>query len=156
MPSRIVDLSARSEVIRAEPFNLHFWQCTPAEFRTYLGRPRDFLRNLGIALPHGCRIETVIENHDWLESEAPNFESEGGEDTVICNLGVGAAVRSVYRVMSYARDEAATGNVEKTLLHGADRQQVKHDDETPARKEKNAGKSGKGKKAKTHRGRDQE
>lgn len=143
MPTHIVDFSARSKVIRAEPFNAHFWQCTPTEFRTYLGRPREFLRKLGIVVPRECRIETTIENHDWLEDQAPEFESESGNDTVICNMGSGAAARSVYRVVSYARDEAATGNFKKALLHDVDRQQVKDEDGTPARKEKKGGKSSK-------------
>ncbi|WP_225616694.1 hypothetical protein [Variovorax sp. 38R] len=147
MPTKIVDFSARSEVIRAEPFNAHFWKCTPAEFRAYLGRPRDFLRKLGIAVPRDCRIETTIENHDWLENQAPGFESEGGNDTVICNMGTGAAARSVYRVVSYARDEAATGNVKKALLHGVSRQQAK-DGEALAPRDEKSGKQKKEKKEK--------
>jgi hypothetical protein len=150
MPTHIVDFSARSKVIRAEPFNAHFWKCTPAEFRAYLGSPREFLRKLGIAVPRECRIETTIENHDWLEDQAPEFESEGGNDTVICNMGSGAAARSVYRVVSYARDEAATGNFKKALLHSTDRQQVKDEDSTLARKKKKGDKSNK-KKARARR-----
>jgi len=141
MPAKIVDFSARSKVIRDEPFHAHFWQCTPAEFQAYLGRPREFLHRLGIVVPGECRIETIIENHDWLEHEAPEFLSEGGNDTVICNMGSGGATRSVYRVVSYARDKAATGNVEKTLLHRADRQQVK--DAKPPSGRKAKGKKGK-------------
>ncbi|MDQ0036884.1 hypothetical protein J2W30_004659 [Variovorax boronicumulans] len=145
MPTHIVDFSARSKVIRAEPFNAHFWKCTPAEFRAFLGRPREFLRKLGIVVPRECRIETTIENHDWLEDQAPAFESDSGNDPVICNMGCGAAARSVYRVVSYARDEAATGNFDKALLHRVDRQQVKDEDGTSARKKKKVGKSSKGK-----------
>jgi len=37
-------------VIRDEPFHAHFWQCTPAEFRTCLGRPREFRHRLGIVV----------------------------------------------------------------------------------------------------------
>ncbi|ODU12299.1 MULTISPECIES: hypothetical protein [Variovorax] len=143
MPAKIVDFSARSKVIRDEPFNVHFWQCTPAEFRAYLGRPRDFLHKLGIVVPGDCRIETTIENHDWLEHEAPEFASEGGNDTVICNMGSGAATRSVYRVVSYARDQASTGDVEKALLHRANRQQVKDAKPSPGRKGKAKGKKAK-------------
>lgn len=150
MPIKIVDLSARSKVIRDEPFHMHFWQCSPAEFRTYLGRPREFLHRLGIVVLGECRIETTIENHDWLEHEAPEFVSEGGNDTVICNLGSGAATRSVYRVVSFARDKASTGNVEKTLLHPTDRQQVKESKASSEPKAKAKGRKarkGKGKKA---------
>ncbi|WPG41383.1 hypothetical protein [Variovorax sp. EBFNA2] len=135
MPTKIVDFSARSEVIRAEPFHAHFWECTPAEFRTYLGRPRDFLRKLGIVLPRECRIETTIENHDGMEDQAPGFESDSGNDTVICNMGTGSATRSLYRVVSYARDEASTGNVKKNLLHGVSRQQARYGEALALREE---------------------
>ena len=42
MPSKIVDLSARSEIIRDEPFHVHFWECTPGEFKKFLGAPERF------------------------------------------------------------------------------------------------------------------
>jgi len=151
MPTRVVDFSARSEVLRAELFNAHFWACTPSEFRAYLGRPREFLRKLGIVLPRECRIETTIENHEGLEDEAPDFENDSvsKNDTVICNLGCGGANRPVYRVVSYVRDEAATGNVEKSLLHGVGRQQVAQDRQSPHGKKK----GGKAKSAKKSKGR---
>src|SRR5437660_8608206 len=62
MPAKIVDLSARSSIIEAEPFGLHFWECTPKEFLNYLKDPRGFLASMGIKLPKNCRIETTIEN----------------------------------------------------------------------------------------------
>lgn len=71
MPAKIVDLSARSEIIRDEPFHVHFWECTPREYRKYLGDPRSFLVAMGIKIPKDCRIETTIENHDWLGQHAP-------------------------------------------------------------------------------------
>jgi hypothetical protein len=43
MPAKIVDLSARSSIIEAEPFGLHFWECTPQEFLDYLKDPRRIL-----------------------------------------------------------------------------------------------------------------
>lgn len=30
MPRLVVDLSARSKIIREEPYDLHFWEMTPA------------------------------------------------------------------------------------------------------------------------------
>lgn len=143
MPRRIVDLSARSEVVRDEPFQMHFWACTPAEYRAYLGRPREFLRKLGIVVPPECRIETSLENHDWLEDEAPDFEGEN--DTVISNVGIGAGARAVYRVVSFARDEADTGRIRKSLLHGAEHQQVEARGASKKGKKKKPGKSAKGK-----------
>jgi hypothetical protein len=123
MPTRIVDFSARSEVIRAEPFHVHFWECTPAEFKAYLGKPREFLNRMGIAIPSDCRIETTIENHDWLGEEAPNFESEN--DTIICNVGGGSVARDVYRVVSYAHDKSRFGEFKKQLLHKTGQQQTR-------------------------------
>ena len=68
MPSKIVDLSARSEIIRNEPFGLHFWECNPAEYLKFLRDPRTFLAGMGIKLAKDVRIETVIENHDWISA----------------------------------------------------------------------------------------
>ena len=56
MPSKIVDLSARSKIIEAEPFGLHFWECKPEEFLAYLQDPRGVLASMGIDLPKDCRI----------------------------------------------------------------------------------------------------
>ena len=70
MPTKIVDLSARSEIIRDEPFHVHFWECTPQEFLAYLGTPRKFLSAMGIKIPADCRIETTIENNDGWGSGA--------------------------------------------------------------------------------------
>jgi hypothetical protein len=135
MPTKIVDFSARSEIIRAEPFHVHFWECTPSEFKAYLGKPRGFLMRMGIVIPSDCRIETTIENHDWLGEVAPNFESENG--TIICNVGGGNVARHVYRVVSYAHDRSTIGEFKKQLLHNADQQQV---EEGPKRKKKRKGK----------------
>lgn len=123
MPTKIVDLSARSEIIRAEPIYLHFWECTPFEFKAYLARPREFLESMGIKLPLDCHIETTIENHDGIGGQGPS--SEGESDTTICNLGGGTFARQVYRVLSYARDKTEEGQARKALLHKTDRQQVK-------------------------------
>jgi hypothetical protein len=123
MPKNVVDLSARSRIVRAEPFNVHFWECTSLEFKAYLGKPREFLAKMGIEVPMDCRIETVIENHDWLGGEAPNFESEG--DTVVCNIGSGGIDRHLYRVVSYAHGRSAIGEFSKQLLHKANQQQMK-------------------------------
>ena len=64
MPCKIVDLSARSKIINAEPFHLHFWEVTPKEFHEYLKNSRKFLQNIGVQIPADCRIGTLIENHD--------------------------------------------------------------------------------------------
>ena len=70
MPSKVVDLSARSKHIREEPWHLHFWEVSPKEAVAYLRDPRGFLGAMGIELPADCRIETVITNHDWLSQAA--------------------------------------------------------------------------------------
>ena len=123
MPTKIVDLSARSEIIRDEPFHVHFWECTPSEYKKYLGDPRAFLEKMGITIPKECRIERTIENHDWLGAKAPGLASSNG--TIVCNLGGGNVARQVYRVVSYGHDHSTVGKFRKKLLHGAEEQQVK-------------------------------
>lgn len=118
MPSKIVDLSARSEIIRDEPFHVHFWECTPAEFVQYLGNPRPFLSGMGINVPDDCRIETTIENHDWIGQHV------SAHGIIICNVGGGNIARNVYRVVSYGHDQSSIGHFKKTLLHGADEQEA--------------------------------
>jgi hypothetical protein len=122
MPTKIVDLSARSDIIRDEPFHVHFWECTPDEYLQFLGNSRDFLCKMGIDIPKDCRIETTIENHDWLSEQAPGFRSANG--TIICNVGGGNVARQVYRIVSYGHDESTVGHFKKKLLHGVDEQQV--------------------------------
>lgn len=121
MPTKIVDLSARSEIIRDEPFHVHFWECTPSEYLSYLGNPHDFLASMGIKIPKDCRIETTIENHDWLGEHAPGMKSNNG--TIICNVGGGNVARSVYRVVSYGHDHSSVGAYKKDLLHKENEQQ---------------------------------
>ena len=123
MPTKVVDLSARSEIIKDEPFHVHFWECTPREYLKYLGNPRAFLAGMGIRLPASCRIETTIENHDWLGRVAPGFQAANG--TIICNVGGGNVARPVYRVVSYAHDHSTIGKFRKTLLHKPTEQEAK-------------------------------
>ena len=121
MPTKVVDLSARSEIIRNEPFHVHFWECTPREYRTFIGEPRAFLEKMGIKIPKDCRIETTIENHDWLGEHAPGLNSSNG--TIVCNVGGGNVARSVYRIISYGHDHSTIGKYKKTLLHNVDEQE---------------------------------
>lgn len=122
MPSKIVDLSARSEIIKNEPFHVHFWECTPAEYKTFLGNPREFLLKMGIKIPKACRIETTIENHEWLGEHAPNWKTDNG--TIVCNVGGGNIARAVYRIVSYGHDHTTIGKFRKDLLHSPDVQEV--------------------------------
>jgi hypothetical protein len=125
MPSKIVDLSARSEIIEQEPFGLHFWECTPMEFLNYLLDPRATLESMGINIPKRCRIETVIENHDWMSTNTGKFrDADGG---IICNVGHGdtGIEREIYRVISYGHTHESIGKFKKTLLHARDEQERK-------------------------------
>jgi hypothetical protein len=115
MPTKIVDLSARSEIIRNEPFHVHFWECTPDEYLKFLFNPRKFLAKMGIKIPVKCRIETTIENHDWIGEHTDDLKSSNG--TIICNVGGGNIARAVYRVVSYGHDHDAIGKFKKQLLH---------------------------------------
>jgi len=122
MPSKIVDLSARSDIIRDEPFHVHFWECTPDEYLAFLKSPRKMLAEMNIDIPKDCRIETTIENHDWLEEHTRGLTASNG--TIICNVGGGNIARAVYRVVSYAHDHSTIGKFKKTMLHSADQQQA--------------------------------
>jgi len=126
MPSKIVDLSARSKIIEAEPFGLHFWECKPEEFLAYLQDPRGVLASMGINLPKDCRVETTIENHDWLSSNTRKLAAKRGP-VIICNVGGGnvAAACNIYRVISYAHTDDAIGKFKKKLLHSPDEQERK-------------------------------
>ena len=119
-PSKIVDFSARSAILRDEPFHCHFWECTPEEYLEQLRSPRRFLHEIGIEIPEDCRIETTIENHDWLESHTKGLRSSNG--TIICNTGGGNIARAVYRIVSYAHDHSSIAKYEKRLLHAPDRE----------------------------------
>jgi hypothetical protein len=116
MPRKVVDLSARSSVIRDEPWHLHFWEETPQEALEYLRDPRGQLEKIGIELPEDCRIETVIENHDWLAANTRGLAAENGP-IIICNVGGGNIAKAVYRVSMYAHDESEVARHEKRLLH---------------------------------------
>ncbi|MGH0028964.1 MAG: hypothetical protein ACQGVC_04175 [Myxococcota bacterium] len=118
MPSKVVDLSARSAIIRDEPFYVHFWECTPDEFRDQLCNPRRFLAAMGVELPAECRVETTIENHDWIEKHTDGLSRANG--TIVCNVGGGNVARSVYRIISYGHDHSTVGKFKKDLLHSPD------------------------------------
>ncbi|HEY3130898.1 MAG TPA: hypothetical protein VGL91_15690 [Acidobacteriota bacterium] len=122
MPTKIVDLSARSEIIRDEPFDVHFWECTPQEYLSFLRSPNRTLEKMGIKIPKKCRIETTIENHDWLEQHTGGFTRDNG--TIVCNVGGGNIARSVYRIVSYAHDHSSIGAFKKKLLHSPEEQQA--------------------------------
>jgi hypothetical protein len=126
MPAKIVDLSARSRIIEAEPFGLHFWECTPKEYLDYLRDPRKFLKSMGIEIAKNCRVETTIENHDWFSAKTRGLASDNGP-VIICNVGGGnvAAARDVYRVISYAHTDAAIGKFKKKLLHARNEEERK-------------------------------
>jgi len=124
MPSKIVDLSARSEIIRNEPFGLHFWECNPAEYLTFLQDPRAFLEGMGIKLAKDVRIETVIENHDWISANTDKMRRAAGPG-IVCNVGGGnvGVARKIYRIISYGHKDEDIGKFRKALLHSPDEQE---------------------------------
>jgi len=118
---KIVDLSARSRIIREEPFYLHFWEATPEGLLAFLKNPRAELEKMGINLPDDCRIETKIENHDWLSERTKGFTAADG--TIICNTGTGNVAKNYYNVSLYAHDQNTVGVFEKALLHSPDEEE---------------------------------
>jgi hypothetical protein len=121
VPRKIVDFSARSAYLREEPFHLHFWENSVEDYLSFLRDPRGQLEQIGIHLPPDCRIETVIENHDWLAQKTAGLASDNG--TIICNVGTGNVARAVYRIVSYAHSHDAIGSHKKELLHGIDEEE---------------------------------
>lgn len=121
MPSKIVDFSARSQILREEPFHLHFWECSPSEYLDLLKNPKKVLKDMKIDIPDDCRIETTIENHDWLGEKTDGFSKADG--VIVCNVG-GDVARAVYRIISYAHDHSAIGKYDKKLLHSAAEEEV--------------------------------
>jgi len=124
MPRKIVDLSARSKILYEEPFHVHFWESTPDDFFEYLKDPRRFLERMGIDIPEDCRVETTIENHDWIGTNlGGGVASDNG--TIVCNVGGGNIARGVYRVVSYGHTHETVGKFEKRLLHSPEEQEVR-------------------------------
>lgn len=123
MPRNIVDLSARSQIIRDEPWHMHFWESTPDEILSFLRDPRGQLARMGITIPDECRIETVIENHDWMSAQTQGLSASAGP-IVVCSFGGGNVARDVYRVSMYAHAEDDVGKHEKKLLHDASEEVV--------------------------------
>ena len=76
---------------------------------------------MGIRIPDECRIETTIENHDWLSQHTNGLTAARG--TIICNVGGGNIARTVYRVVSYAHDQSTIGQFQKDLLHLPDEEE---------------------------------
>ena len=121
MPRKIVDFSARSRIIREEPFHLHFWESTPREVLAFVQDPRAELAKMGIDLPIDCRIETTIENHDWLAKHSKGLTGENG--TIVCGTGGGNVAKNYYKVSLYGHDMNQINKFEKKLLHS------EHEDE---------------------------
>lgn len=123
MPKTIVDLSARSEIIRDEPWHLHFWELTPTEFAEQAKNPREFMRTkLGIDLPESCVVTTEIVNHDWISSSTNGFAIDDG--VIICNVGGGNVALAAYRITSYGHKKDDVAKYKKTLLHKPSEQKV--------------------------------
>jgi hypothetical protein len=114
--SAIVDVSARSRVFRDQPFLCHAWVSSPPEVLKFLSRPRSELRKLGIRLPAGCMIETVLQNHDWLSGHSNGFTNADAVSVFARGEGDG---QRFYRVSFYA-SKARRPPPLKELLHRPD------------------------------------
>ena len=121
MPRSIVDFSAISPIIRDEPFLLHFWESTPREVLEFLKNPRGELSKMGIDLPDSCRVETTIENHDWLAAHTDDLSRDDG--TTVCGTGGGNTAKNYYKVSLYAHLKSEVAKYEKKLLHRPDEQE---------------------------------
>jgi hypothetical protein len=72
MPTNVVDFSALSEIIHDEPWQLHVWELTPAEYVEQMKNPRKF-EKMGVELPENCPIMTEMLNHDFSPRILPMF-----------------------------------------------------------------------------------
>jgi hypothetical protein len=122
MPSKIIDFSARSKIFHEEPFHLHFWECKPSEYLEFLKNPRKTLEKMKINIPQNCRIQTTMQNHDWLSS-ATNGLTDADNGTIVCNVGTGNVAWTEYVIVSYAHDHGAIGKHKKELLHGQEEEE---------------------------------
>jgi len=78
---------------------------------------------MGVNLPANCRIETTIENHDWLSAHTAGLAKDNG--TIICGTGGGNVAKNYYKVSFYAHETSTVGKFtkKKALLHGTDEEQ---------------------------------
>ena len=114
MPRSIVDFSAISPIIKDEPFFLHFWESTPSEALEFMKNPRAELAKMGIELPPDCRVETTIENHDWLAARTNNFTRADDGPIIICGTGGGNVAKAYYKVSFYAHEKFRGRKIQKT------------------------------------------
>ena len=125
MPSKIVDLSARSEIIRNEPFGLHFWECKPREYLKFLKDPRPFLARHGHQARQGRpdRDRDRKSRLDRLPTPDRFADEDGGG--IVCNVGGGnvGIERKIYRIVSYGHKDADIGKFRKSLLHSPNEQE---------------------------------
>lgn len=117
MPRHIVDLSARSQVFREQRLLSHAWVASPADVMHFIQSPRSELKKLGIRLASTCRIETVLENHDWFTG---HLTSNNGVISVFCR-GEGDGDQ-FYRVALYA-SKASVNLPARELLHSPEEQE---------------------------------
>jgi len=91
---------------------------TAQDILALLMHPRRALRGTGLEQPDDCRIETVIENHDWLIAHTNGLQAANGP-IVVCNVGGGNVATSVNCVSMDAHHEGEVGKIEKQLLDAA-------------------------------------
>jgi hypothetical protein len=119
VPSHLVDLSARSRVFRAQRLLSHAWVASPSEVIAFLRDPRAELKKLGIRLPSNCRIETLMQNHDWLAGHTDGMEREGRVSVFFRGEGDG---ETFYRVSLFA-NKTTVEPLPRELLHSPDEEE---------------------------------
>lgn len=115
----VVDISARSHLVREQPLLSHAWVATPAEVLEFVRHPRPELKKLGIRLPSDCQIETILQNHDWLAGRSHGMTDGNRLSVFVRGEGDG---KRFYRVTLYAskkREEPP----DQPLLHQPDEEQ---------------------------------
>ncbi len=86
MPTNVVDFSALSEIIHDEPWQLHVWELTPAEYVEQMKNPRKF-EKMGVELPENCPIMTEMLNHDFFAAHIADVRAADTPPIKVCNMG---------------------------------------------------------------------
>ena len=101
MPTNVVDFSAVSEIIRDEPWQLHFWELTPDEFR---------------ADEKPAKVHRPARRREIRAADTPPIK--------VCNMRGGNTGIAAYRITSYAHLVSDVGRHKKKLLHQPEEKKV--------------------------------
>ena len=122
MPTNVVDFSAVSEIIRDEPWQLHFWELTPDEYFEQMKNPRKFIARLGVELPEkrsSPRCSTTI-----FSPRIPRFAPPIPRRSRCAIWAAAIPASPPIASRSYAHLASDVGRHKKKLLHKPEEKKV--------------------------------